>query len=286
MPLTGSTDAAAGNLQGSCDFRSAPLTPAEVRELWAFIHGDIMIGGIRQQLRASFGPCPRHTWGYALVEIELWIHGAGSRGGHQPFDVCVLYADLLEHVAGRLQSRGHVFPAPLAKTLARHGPCRVCNSLTTDAHDATAQVGFAGSNAVTLAAEANELRYTIEWFQQTRDIWTHRVCPTCALRLGRPGSPNHGGPEDGVLCLEHVREPGGEVPTSLPALAEYLTELGARVDALGNSMRQGATAPTREENASWVEALGWFAGWVPPLSLADKLRVAAKAASDPHRDTP
>ena len=286
MPLTGSPDAADRNLQGSCDFRSAPLTPAEVRELWAFIHGDIMIGGIRQQLRASLGPCPRHTWGYALVEIELWIHGAGSRGGHQPFDVCVLYADLLEHVAGRLQSRGHVFAAPLAKTLARHGPCRVCNSLTTDAHDATAQVGFAGSNAVTLAAEANELRYTVEWFQQTRDVWTHRVCPMCALRLGGTGSADVGGPEDGVLCLEHVCEAGGDVTTSIPALAEYLTELAVRVDALGNSMRQGATAPTPEENASWVEALGWFAGWVPPLSLAHNFSAAVQSTPHPQRVTP
>jgi hypothetical protein len=152
------------------------LTPAEVRELWAFIHGDIMIGGIRQQLRASLGLCPRHTWRYAVVEIELWIHGAGSRGGHQPFDVCVLYADLLGHVAGRLQSRGHVLHTRLAKTFARHGPCRVCGALTTDPHDRTAQVGFAGSNSIALATEANELRYTTEWFQQTRDAWARRVC--------------------------------------------------------------------------------------------------------------
>jgi hypothetical protein len=179
-----------------------------------------------------------------------------------------------------------VFPAPLAKTLARYRPCRVCNALTTDANDATAQVGFAGSNAVTLAAEANELRFTTEWFQQTRHVWTHRGCPTCALRLGRSGCPDVGGLEDGVLCLEHVCESGGEAATSIPALAECLTELSVRVAALGNSMRQGATPPTPEENASWVEALGWFAGWDPPLSLADKLSAATQAASDPHRDKP
>jgi hypothetical protein len=286
MPLMGSPDAADPDVQASCDLSSAPLTPAEVRELWAFIHGDIMIGGIRQQLRASLGLCPRHTWGYAVVEIELWIHGAGSRGGHQPFDVCVLYADLLEHVAGRLQSRGRVFPAALSKTLARRGPCRVCNALTTDPHDATAQVGFAGSNAVALAAEANELRYTTEWFEQTRPVWTPRVCPTCELRLDRSGAPDAAAHQGGVLCLEHACEPDIRPAPSIPALAEYLAELSVRVDALGNSMRQGATAPTPEQNASWVEALGWFAGWDLPLSLASGFSAAAHGVPDACRDRP
>ena len=254
----------------SCVFPVAPLSPAEVRELWAFIHGDIMVGGIRQQLRASLGLCPRHTWGYAVVEVELWIHGAGARGGHQPFDVCVLYADLLDHVAGRLRAQGHVFHHTLAATLQRHGPCRICDALGPDAEKSAPRVGYAGSNSFALAAEANELRYTTAWFAQTQDLWVTRACPECVRRDAATtladGEP-HAEPDTAVLCLEHVRAPGAETEVSVPALSAYLAALGERVDGLGMSMRQGALSPTPAQNASWIEALGWFAGWDLPLHV-------------------
>jgi hypothetical protein len=37
------------------------LTVEEVRQLWSFVHGDIMEPGVRVQLRESLGLCPRHT---------------------------------------------------------------------------------------------------------------------------------------------------------------------------------------------------------------------------------
>ncbi len=37
---------------------ASPLTAAEVGELWEFVHGDIMVGGIRSELRSSLGLCP------------------------------------------------------------------------------------------------------------------------------------------------------------------------------------------------------------------------------------
>ena len=37
------------------------LSVEEVRQLWSFIHGDIMGGSMRRLLRASLGLCPRHT---------------------------------------------------------------------------------------------------------------------------------------------------------------------------------------------------------------------------------
>jgi hypothetical protein len=78
---------------------SLELSVEEVRQLWSFIHGDIMDGSARRLLGVSLGLCPRHAWAYAVVEVELWQAGAGARGGHQPFDVTVLYDDLLDHVA-------------------------------------------------------------------------------------------------------------------------------------------------------------------------------------------
>ena len=55
------------------------LTTEEVRLLWSFVHGDIMSAPMRAWLRASLGFCPRHTWAYAVVEIELWESGIGGR---------------------------------------------------------------------------------------------------------------------------------------------------------------------------------------------------------------
>lgn len=197
----------------------APLSAAEVREPWAFIHGDIMVGGIRQQLRSAPALCPRHTGGYAVVEVELWIAGAGSRGGHQPFDVCVLRTDMLDHVVGRLRSRGHAFHTPLAKTLQRQGPCRVCDAL---------------------------------------------------------------GPErdSGVLCLQHATQPGVESPVPIPALAEYVADLSLRVDALGRAMRHNAAPPTPVQNASGIEALGWFAGWDLPLYVTGAGKAVPQSRTD------
>lgn len=48
-----------------------PLAVEEVRLLWSFVHGDIMDGSTRSALRRSWGLCARHSWGHAIVEIEL-----------------------------------------------------------------------------------------------------------------------------------------------------------------------------------------------------------------------
>ncbi len=91
-PSTGPLDLDAGH----------DLSTEEIRLLWSFIHGDIMDSQTRGRLRDYWGLCDRHTWGYAVTEIELWESGAGTRGGHQPFDVSILYADLLDTMIQRL----------------------------------------------------------------------------------------------------------------------------------------------------------------------------------------
>lgn len=216
-----------------------------------------MVGGIRQLLRASLGLCPRHTWGYAVVEVELWVYGTGSRGGHQPFDVCVLYTDLVEQVVGRLRARRVGVRGSLAARLARTGRCRVCEALD---RAPAGVVSFAGSNSDELAAEANRLRFTQGWLQQTRAVWQPRQCPGCVDRL------DGNGPE-AVWCLAHLTGPRPPEEVSAAGLADYVEGLGARLDALGRSMRQGVAAPTVEQDASWIETMGWFGGWELPAWL-------------------
>lgn len=105
------------------------LDVEEVRQLWSFVHGDIMDPGIRVALRESLGLCPRHAWGYALVEIELWQTGGGVRAGHQPFDVGVLYEDLLGYVAAGL-SRPRTLLHPHPESILRpRRPCYLCAQL-------------------------------------------------------------------------------------------------------------------------------------------------------------
>lgn len=103
----------------------------------------------------------------------------------------------MEQVVGRFRARRVGARGSFASRLARTGRCRVCEALDR----APAGVTFAGSNSDELAAEANRLRFTREWPQQTRAVWQ----------------------------------------------PHYLEGLGARLDALGRSMRQGAAAPTVEQ---------------------------------------
>lgn len=254
----------------SAALATTPLTPAEVGELWDFVHGDIMIGGIRELMRASLGLCPRHTWGYGVVEVELWIYGTGPRGGHQPFDVCVLYTDLLAHVV-KLLRRHHSGRTPLTKTLRRRGTCRICDQLGTAMEGKPARPSFAGADAESLATEARLLAYTKDWLGETEQIWLPRTCPDCravARAADQVEEPVGGA---GIRCLTHLTQLA-EADESVTKLIDYLDDLMGRLDVLGNSMRQGAELPTTEQNAAWIEALGWFAGWDLPLQLLSQLR--------------
>jgi hypothetical protein len=130
-----------------------PARPAEVRALWAFLHGGIMDPGIRRALRGAYGFCPRHAWLYAAVEIELWQGGAGSSPGHQPFEVCVLYEDVLATALARLGRRRWHRGASPERALRADGACRICAAVAESEASGTAErPGFAGSDPVALAA--------------------------------------------------------------------------------------------------------------------------------------
>lgn len=232
-----------------------PLSVAEVGDLWSFVHGDIMIGGIRQQLRDSLGLCPRHTWGYAAVEIELWQYGAGNRHGHQPFDVGVLYSDLVSDVATELaRAVGHA--RRVKHALTPRALCRVCRDAGIG-EDRPPGLGYAGSNSEALAEEANTLRYTTDWCRQTLPMWADHVCPQCS------GEES----DAAYLCRRHIA--GREaIPEDTAALVRRLHTLESHLRHLVSSMTEDGEPASGEDDASWIETLGWFAGWDVPLALA------------------
>lgn len=248
------------------------LSPEEVRQLWSFIHGDIMDGSMRRLLRASLGLCPRHTWAYAVVEIELWQAGAGARGGHQPFDVTVLYEDLLEHVANGLDRKGSLLHRHPDEVLLPVGPCRICEDMASPSLTGL-RMGYANSNTEALTIEANGLAHTTDWCRETSPLWRRgRVCPACD-----PATPAGAG-DPVLLCRFHLaaRRP---LPEPLRhAVASRLREVRGRMRHLTESMTDYGTPVGGEENASWIEAVGFFAGWGLPLYLASD---ATEAGSQP-----
>lgn len=220
-----------------------------------------MDGGTRQSLRASLGLCPRHTWGHAVVEIELWQAGAGLRGGHQPFDVSILHEDLLEYAAGELRRPLSWIHLGLAHQPARSGPCRICRELTGPLPDGL-RMGYANSNSAALTVEANELASTTAWCRETRSAWFPGVCPAC---LGNDGADTL------MLCRWHLAAHGPLSRDAGAAIAGRLLEIRQRLLRLVASMTDRGEPATGVDNAAWVEALGWFAGWALPLYLSRDL---------------
>lgn len=250
-------------------FPGGELTPAEVRELWFFVHGDVMEGGIREQLRAAFGLCPRHTWAYAVVEIELWQFGSGPRGGHQPFDVCVLYEDLLSTVADRLTHHRIVLdPAPERK-LRPTASCRVCDAVNGpgNAPELT-RAGYAGSDTTTLVAEANSLQFTKAWLRDTEHVWRPRACPRCVtddLQSG-PSTTAAESPRQPGLCRLHLIDSAPIDSDTVQGVIRTLQVLRERLVLLTESMTQRGSPPSSEVDAAWIQTLGWFAGWQLPAA--------------------
>jgi hypothetical protein len=240
------------------------LSAEEVRQLWSFIHGDIMDGSMRRLLRASLGLCPRHTWAYAVVEIELWQAGAGARGGHQPFDVTVLYEDLLEHVADGLGRKSSLLHRHPDEVLLPVGPCRICADMASPDLPGL-RMGYANSNTEALTVEANGLAQTTAWCRETLSRWRDRVCPDC------DPDTREGAVDPVLLCRFHLaaRRP---LPEPLRhAVAARLREVRGRMRHLTDSMTDYGAPVGDEENASWIEAIGFFAGWGLPLYLARSL---------------
>lgn len=244
------------------------LTVDEVRVLWSFVHGDIMNGQTRTHLRGSWGLCDRHSWAHAVVEIELWQSGAGVRHGHQPFDLSILYDDLLETMIGTLVA-SHRRNRP--RLLAGHGYCVVCHDLEGPMVAGLA-VGYAGSDSDALTDEANQLEWTRGWLEETRGVWSASVCPACAGAGAEAGTSADIGARAGtggtaLRCRNHLIAAGAEDDAAAAVLIERLRAVRRDILPLIESMTQAGQPSTPKMDASWVEALGWFHGWAFPLAV-------------------
>lgn len=253
------------------------LSAEEVRQLWSFIHGDIMHGSIRRLLRASLGLCPRHAWAYAVVEIELWQAGAGSRGGHQPFDVSILYEDLLGHVSEGLDRKRSLLHRHPDEVLVPVGPCRICLESSPGELPGLTK-GYANSNTEDLTTEANALIHTTTWCFETVGVWRDRVCPECDAAMPQ------GTGDPALLCRYHLARQRPLPRQARAAVAARLGEVRSRLRRLTTSMTDQGAPAGAEENTSWVEALGFFAGWGLPLYLATDPREAWAVPASQHTD--
>ena len=126
------------------------------------------------------GLCPRHSWAYAVVEVELWQAGAGVRGGHQPFDVTVLYEDLLGHVADGLDQRTYLLHRHPDDVLVPVGPCRICEDMASPDLPGL-RMGYGNSNTEALTVEANGLAHTGAWCRETLPLWGTGYVPAVGL---------------------------------------------------------------------------------------------------------
>lgn len=233
------------------------LDREEVRILWDFVHGDIMDSRIRARLNAHRGMCTRHAWGYVLVEIELWQSGAGKRAGHQPFDVSILYADLLATMTGLLR-RKHRRGWP--KVLQGQGSCVICDDLRGPLPSGSI-VTHAGFNSEVLAQEANRMDHLRDWLKQTRGHWVPEVCPECSREV--TGVSRAGG----TRCRIHLITMAELDEPLMHATVARLTVLRDRLLALTDSMTQEGLESTPDVDASWILAMAWFHGWSFPLAL-------------------
>ncbi|TFB86861.1 hypothetical protein E3O44_06755 [Cryobacterium algoricola] len=230
------------------------LSVEEVKLLWSFLHGDIMIGGIRQRLREHWGLCPRHSWGHAVVEIELWQAGAGLRAGHQPFEIGILYEDLLETMIRKLSDSR---PRSRMSVLTPRGICPICRDLRGPAIPGIGGGGYAGSDSAALTIEANEMIHMRQWVAETRTLW--HACPSCASTRDDV---------DAVLCRRHILQRGSLTDEDARSLVVKLSDTRELLVPLVESMTQTGRPSTGLADASWIHALGWFHGWTFPLALA------------------
>ena len=134
------------------------------------------------------------------------------------------------------------------------------------------QLGYGGLNARALTAEANDLIYTTLWCQETVALWASRSCPRCPCP-GPADSPggawlDAGAEVTAILCRHHLGENGPLSRDAAERTRTALLGIRKRLVQLTRSMTDRGAPASAEDNASWVEALGWFAGWGLPRYLA------------------
>ncbi|MGI8459528.1 MAG: hypothetical protein ACR2LI_15640 [Propionibacteriaceae bacterium] len=69
------------------------------------------------------------------------------------------------------------------------------------------------------------------------------------------------------MCRRHLAATTALSPRDAHVVADQLRDIATRLRALTNSMTASGRPADTDENASWIEALRWFAGWRVPLTL-------------------
>jgi hypothetical protein len=227
----------------SADEINATLT--EVKQLWWFHDGSIMNVGVRHHLWASWGFCSRHTWLYAISELEM-------RGGSL-LGTAVLYEDLLGRAAAAVSGRRLLRRDPVSALRPRES-CFTCDytghALDPDPH-------FAAQTERVNAR--TRLRTLLEGQQEQ---WRPRACPTCL-----------GG--DGLPCRPHLLGGNAAPPRDF---GRQLWALRGRTAKFLRSQTWRPPTLTPDERIAWVETLGFFAGWAVPDVLAREAAPARATA--------
>jgi hypothetical protein len=206
----------------------------EVREFVSFLDGSIQIPEIRHHLWRSWGFCPRHTWLHAVAECEL-------RGG-RPFVTTILYRDLTTRAVAALSS-WHFRERARRRLLRSRDTCFTCDYLALRADE--------DPLFESRTKRVNQRKRVTQLVVASRSQWHFRSCPAC---LG--GS--------GPLCRPHLL---AGVECSLDEVADDLNELSQRLTNLYRSMTWKGPIAVPADSSSWIEALGWFAGWAYPAAL-------------------
>lgn len=208
----------------------------EIKELLSFLGGSIQVPEVRHHLWRGWGFCPRHAWISAVVECELRA---------RPFGTTILYADLVARAACLLGA-AYLPRAVRVRRLRARADCFTCQYLRI------APVPDPRSRDRT--SRVNRREAVRRLLRDSRSEWEPRSCPECL-----------GG--DGPTCRLHLL---GGTAASLPGVAAALDELAGRLQVLTGSMTwKGPIAPPADR-ASWIEALGWFAGWSYPIRALEE----------------
>ncbi len=212
------------------------LTLAEAKYFWSwFIFGSIMTVETRHHLWRSWGFCPRHTWAHAVVECEVW--------GGRPFGTAILYEDLVGRAAAATKTL--LLPGGIGRRRLRSkASCLACDYVAI-AHS------FQDEFYAERRARINRRPRISALLVEADSLWRTSACPLC---LG-----GHG-----IVCRSHILA-GAVNPDR--ELSDKLEDLRQRLALYVRSMTWKGPQATAQAKISWVEALGWFAGWDFPAAV-------------------
>jgi hypothetical protein len=214
---------------------------AETKQMWTFLDGAIMSADVRQHLWRSRGMCTRHTWLFAITEIQ-------RRG--RPFTVSVLSENLLCRAA--VTASRPRWMRGSAAFLPR-GSCLTCDYLAFARDD---------SSWADRRRQVNRRDQVTELLHQTEHLWRRYACPVCL-------------DGDGPPCRPHLLAGDAALPADI---GPRLRDVHGRLHYFMRSMTWMGPAANDAHRVAWIEALGFLAGWsVPNLLTHGRVSTARPA---------